>query len=109
MHPECGAALRRQADYVGGTMGIVRYARQSPAREFIVATEQGVLYPLRQQCPDKRFYMASRRMLCVNMKKTSLEKVCQALETLEPRIQVPEKVRQPAAASLTRMLEIKGR
>ena len=53
--------------------------------------------------------MASRRMLCVNMKKTSLEKVCQALETLEPRIQVPEKVRQPAAASLTRMLEIKGR
>ena len=48
-------------------------------------------------------------MLCVNMKKTSLEKVCQALETLEPRIQVPEKVRQPAAASLTRMLEIKGR
>ena len=109
MHPECPAELRRQADYLGGTMGIVRYAAQSAAQEFIIATEQGVLYPLQQQCPGKKFHLASRRMLCVNMKKTTLEKVSRALETMEPRVVVPEDIRRRAAAALQKMLEIKGR
>ena len=109
MHPECPAELRRQADYLGGTMGIVRYAAQSAAQEFIIATEQGVLYPLQQQCPGKKFHLASRRMLCVNMKKTTLEKVSRALETMEPRVVVPEDIRRRAAEALQKMLEIKGR
>lgn len=109
MHPECRPELRQQADYIGGTMGIVRYAQQSAETEFIIATEQGVLYPLQERCPDKKFYLASPRMLCLNMKKTSLEKIYTALDTLEPRIIVPEKLRKQAAKSLHRMMEIKGR
>ena len=109
MHPECTAAVRTQADYVGSTMGIIRYARQSPAAEFIVATEQGVLYELAGQCPQKKFYLASRRMFCVNMKKTTLVKVKQALENFEPRIIVPEEVRAKAAEALKKMLEVTGR
>ena len=109
MHPECTAAVRAKADYVGSTMGIIRYARQSLAAEFIIATEQGVLYELAEQCPEKKFYLASRRMLCVNMKKTTLTKVKQALETMEPRIIVPEEIRAKAAGALKKMLEITGR
>ncbi len=109
MHPECRAEVRALADYVGSTTGIIKYAEQSPAQEFIIATEQGVMYELTERCPDKHFYMASRRLLCVNMKKTNLEKVRDALKTLEPRVVVPTEIREKATAALTRMLEIAGK
>ncbi len=109
MHPECSPAARAEADYVGSTMGIIQYAEKSPAQEFIIATECGVLYELRERCPQKRFYLASKKMLCVNMKKTTLEKVKAALETLEPRVIVPPEIREKAQAALTKMLEITGR
>ena len=109
MHPACRAEVRALADYVGSTTGIIKYAEQSPAQEFIIATEQGVMYELTERCPDKHFYMASRRLLCVNMKKTNLEKVRDALKTLEPRVVVPTEIREKATAALTRMLEIAGK
>lgn len=109
MHPECSAAVRAEADYVGSTMGIIQYAEKSPVQEFIIATECGVFYELRERCPKKKFYPASKKMLCVNMKKTTLEKVKTALETLEPRVIVPPEIRAKAQAALTKMLEITGR
>ena len=109
MHPECSAPVRAEADYVGSTMGIIQYAEKSPVQEFIIATECGVLYELRERCPKKKFYLASKKMLCVNMKKTTLEKVRAALETLEPRVVVPPEIREKAQAALTKMLEITGR
>ena len=68
-----------------------------------------MLYELTERCPGKKFYMASRRMLCVNMKKTSLEKVRDALKTLEPRVVVPQEIREKSIAALQRMLEITGK
>ncbi len=109
MHPECRPALRRMADYVGSTTGIVKYAEQSDAEDFIIATEEGVLYELSERCPGKRFHLASRRLLCVNMKKTTLEKVRDALETLEPRVVVPKEIREKAVTALERMLAIQGK
>ena len=109
MHPECRKELRDLADYVGSTTGIIKYAVESPAQEFIIATEQGVMYELTERCPEKKFYMASRRMLCVNMKKTNLEKVRDALKTLEPRVIVPPEIREKATAALQRMLQITGK
>ena len=97
------------ADYVGSTSGIIKYAEESPEQEFIIATEQGVMYELTERCPEKKFYMVSRRMLCVNMKKTSLEKVRDALKTLEPRVVVPTAIRERAVGALTRMLEVTGK
>ena len=108
MHPECTPDVRALADYIGSTMGIIRYAQQSAAREFIIATECGVLYELTDRCPEKKFYLASRRLLCVNMKKTTLAKVRDALRTLEPQVVVPEKIRSRAEQALTRMLAITG-
>ena len=109
MHPECGPELRAMADYIGSTSGIVDYAAASDCKEFIIATEMGVFYQLEEAChgQGKTFYPASRSMLCVNMKKTNLTKVRDALRTLQPRVVVPEDVRKKAHAALSRMLEIK--
>ncbi|SDO79016.1 quinolinate synthase NadA [Selenomonas ruminantium] len=108
MHPECRAELCALADYVGSTSGIIKFAEESEAEEFIIATEEGVMYELTERCPQKKFHLASRRLLCVNMKKTTLEKVRDALLTMEPQVVVPEDIRLKSVAALERMLAIKG-
>jgi quinolinate synthase len=108
MHPECRPEVRALADYVGSTMGIIHYAEDSTDQEFIIATECGVFAPLEQRCPGKKFYPAGRLMLCPNMKMITLDMVKQSLETLEPRMVVPEDIRNKARQSLERMLAISG-
>ncbi len=106
MHPECPAEVRALADYIGSTAGIIEYASQSLAAEFIVVTECGVLYQLERCCSGKKFYMASAKLFCSNMKKTTLRKVRDALQTLEPKVVVPEEIRCKAEIGLRKMLEI---
>ncbi len=106
VHPECHPEVVALADKVSSTAGMINFARENDAREFIVATEMGILHPLKKRCPDKQFYMASNKLVCPNMKKTTLDKVHQALLNLEPRVTVPEKVRKQAIRCLERMLEI---
>jgi len=108
MHPECRPEVRELADYIGSTSGIINYAAQSEATEFIIATEEGVLYELTERCPGKKFHLASRHLLCPNMKKTTLAKVRDALANMEPRVVVPPEIRERSAAALTKMLAIKG-
>lgn len=108
MHPECRPEVRELADYIGSTTGIVNFAQKSEAQEFIIATEEGVMYELTERCPHKKFHLASRKLLCVNMKKTSLEKVRDALKTMEPRVVVPEEIRHKSVTALERMLAVKG-
>ncbi|TEB16394.1 quinolinate synthetase [Pelotomaculum sp. FP] len=66
----------------------------------------GIIHWLIKEAPEKLFYMASERMVCPNMKKTTLESVHRALLTLQPRVQVPENVHVRAACCLERMLSI---
>lgn len=106
VHPECRPEVVALADMVSSTAGMLRFARESEAREFIIGTEMGILHPLNKSCPDKKFYMASARLVCPNMKKTTLDKVYQALVTLEPRVTVPKEIRDRAVSCLKRMLEI---
>lgn len=108
MHPECRPEVRELADYIGSTSGIINYAAKSEATEFIIATEEGVLYELTERCPHKKFHLASRHLLCPNMKKTTLAKVRDALANMEPRVVVPPEIRERSAAALTKMLAIKG-
>jgi quinolinate synthase len=61
---------------------------------------------LRQENPDKEFFLLSQGLICPNMKYTTLEKVVRSLETLQPRITVPDNVREGARRALLRMLEI---
>ncbi len=106
-HPECRWDVLKHADAVLSTSGMLRYARESNAREFIVATEIGLLHPLKKQNPKKRFYAASPYLVCPDMKLTTLEDVLAALKRPEEfRITVPEAVSNRARRALKRMLEI---
>lgn len=105
-HPECNAKVLELADYIGSTSGIIGYAADSPVREFIIATEEGVLYELEKKRPDAAFYFAETRPVCEGMKRITLEKVAQALRTGENALDVREELKEPAGRTLKRMLEI---
>jgi len=107
VHPECRIEVCEMADHVTSTSGMLRYAKASDAREFIIGTETGLLYKLRKDNPGKKFYPLRRDMVCPNMKKTSLQSVLNALETETYKIKVPEEIRIPARNALDRMLSIK--
>lgn len=105
-HPECPPAVLDMADVVQSTSGMLRFVRESDKSSFIIGTEVGLLYPLSNQNPGKQFYPVSEAALCPDMKKTTLEDVCRSLETLEPRITVPEEIRLRALGAVERMLAI---
>lgn len=106
VHPECRPEVVELADAVASTTGMIRYARESEAAEFIIGTEEGILHQFRKQCPGKSFYLASPKLICPNMKATTLEKVHRSLLTLEPRVTVPPEIRERALRALARMLEL---
>ena len=105
-HPECPPEVLAIADHICSTSGMYLFARENPARQFIVGTEAGILYRLRKESPDKEFILPTSRLICPNMKLTSLEDVLLALQTMTPRVTVPEEVRVPARVALDRMLAV---
>jgi len=108
MHPECGCLSRSMpyADRVLSTEGMVSYVKESPAKEFIIATETGILHRMEQQNPGKSFYPASEQAVCSYMKMNTLEKMVSALETLKPEVKVPEALAKRAYLPIERMLSI---
>jgi quinolinate synthase len=105
-HPECNPAVVALADHVCSTTGMYDYCRSSSARRFIIGTEAGILWRLKQESPDKEFILASPALVCPNMKLTSLEDVLESLRTMKPVVKVPEAIRVPAKRALDRMLAI---
>ena len=106
VHPECRPEVIDQADYVYSTAGMGRHAKSSPAREFIIGTEVGMIYRLKKENPEKEFYPLSDSAICHNMKKTDLAKLRRALQTLEPRVEVPKEVASRARKAIERMLAV---
>lgn len=107
VHPECRPEVVAMADHVASTTGMLRFAGESTAAEYIVATETGILHQFNKRNPGKKFYPASNKLVCPNMKATTLDKVLKALQTLEPRVTVPGDVRERALNCLERMLAVK--
>ncbi len=105
-HPECKLEVLAMADYIGSTSGIIDYATESDAEEFIICTEMGVLYELRQKNPDKKFYSVGIRQYCPNMKRITVEKVKNALLNNETQVTVSEERRKAALRPLAKMLEL---
>ncbi len=105
-HPECRPDVLALADVVESTSGMLRYASQSAHQAFIVGTETGLLHPIQKQNPDKTFYPASKKMVCRNMKRIGLADVAACLENLSGQVKVPEGIRIPALAAVTRMLDL---
>ncbi len=105
-HPECRIEVLEVSDHVTSTSGMLRYAASSEATAFIIGTEVGLLHRLRKENPEKSFYPLRKDMICPNMKKTSLDSVFRALETMTNEIKVPEEIRVPAKKALDRMLAV---
>lgn len=79
VHPECTPKVVKHADYVGSTSGIVDFATKSDNKEFIIGTELSIAEHLQYACPEKRFYYLSKKLICSNMKLTTLPDVYRAL------------------------------
>ena len=106
VHPECVRDVVDLADHVCSTTGMLRVCAESPASEFIIGTEIGMLHRLRKENPGKRFYPASELADCPDMKLSTLEKMVWSLESMETRVSVPEEVAARARSAIDRMLEI---
>jgi quinolinate synthase len=104
VHPECTISVRHFADFIGSTAQMSRHVAQSDRKEFIVGTEDNFVYRLRKENPDKKFYPAGT--LCIGMNQIKLEKVKLALERMEYRVYLPEKIRAKAKNALDKMLRI---
>lgn len=107
VHPECTYDVLEVCDYVGSTSGIIEYASKSEDQEFIIATELGVLYDLKQKNPNKTFYGVNTcKQTCLDMKKITLQKVYDALKNMETKVEMDESLRKEANKPLERMLEL---
>lgn len=105
-HPECNPEVVRLADHVCSTSGMYKYAKKTDARTIIVGTEEGILYKLRKENPDKEFVLPSKSLICPNMKLTALEDVLEALKEMKNVVTVSDDVRSKAKAALDRMLKV---
>jgi quinolinate synthase len=106
VHPECTAGVIAQADVSLSTGGMIKYAKETDAKEFIVGTEIGLLYTLGKDNPDKKFYPATRLSDCPNMKLNTLEKILWSLEDMVYQVTVPEDIRVKAWNAIDKMLKI---
>lgn len=111
-HPECPNQIIILADKVGSTAALLKYAVESDAKEFIVATESGILYEMQKKCPDKVFIPAAPNDStcacndCSFMKLNSLEKLYNALKYMAPKVEVDPQIAERARRPIEKMLEI---
>lgn len=110
-HPECEPHILEMADYIGSTSGLLKYTMTSPAKEFIVATEAGILHQMELKSPDKTFIPAPPNNQCAcnecpHMKRNTLEKLYTCMKYELPEIILPQWVIEQGRASIDRMLEI---
>lgn len=105
-HPECTMDVLEVSDFIGSTSEIIDYATKSEAKEFLICTEMGVFFELMQKNPDKKFYSVGHRQFCSNMKLVTLDKVVNALETMEPEVILTEDLMEKAFVPLQKMLEL---
>ncbi len=106
VHPECHQAITAFADYIGSTTGIMKYAKDSEEKEFIIVTEKGVSDRLTRDYPDKKFYLVCNKAVCPNMKLNTLEDVLSVLETEENEVFVDEIIAKKARQAIERMVAI---
>lgn len=106
VHPECHQAVTALADYVGSTTGIMNFAEKSDKKQFIIATELGVVERLQRDLKDKEFILVSEKAICPNMKWNHLEDIYNALKYEQYEINVDPEIAQKAITCIDRMLEV---
>jgi quinolinate synthase len=117
IHPECGCAapfmyhlaekeISAHGSHILSTGGMIKYAREASANEFIVATEVGILHQLRKQSPQKRFIPANAEAVCQYMKKITLENLLHSLQEMVYEVTVPVPIANRARLAIERMVRI---
>lgn len=107
-HPECTPEVLALADHICSTGGMFKYVKQSKSKEFIIATEAGMLYKLQKENPDKKFYLPTQNLICANMKLITLGWVAHSLEKLVYEVKVSDEVIEKALKALGKMLKVTG-
>ena len=110
-HPECEKAILERADFIGSTTALLNYTIKSQDKEFIVATETGILHQMQKASPGKTFIPAPPTNSCAcndcpHMKLNTLEKLYVCLKYEQPEIIMPVELMNKARKSITRMLEL---
>lgn len=105
-HPECDPEVLEMADYIGSTGGIIRYVGETKARQIIVGTESGIIHQLKKNNPEKEFIPVSEKLICRDMKYTTLEDIRDSLVDMKHVITVPDDIRIGANRALSRMLAV---
>ena len=105
VHPECRPEIIDIADQALSTNGMVNYVKKSKTNEFIIGTEKDMCYRLEKENPNKNFYPI-KSAICPDMKKTTLEKVLNSLESLEPKIHLSDEIMKKAKKPLQKMMDI---
>ena len=105
-HPECRKEVTELSDYVGSTTGIMKYASESSAKNFVIATEKGVVDRLRRDCSEKNFVLIKENLLCDSMKCTTLDDIYNALLNEKYEITVDKELSEKALSCIDRMLEV---
>ena len=114
VHPECRPAVTELADYVGSTSGIMSFAKNSDNKEFIIGTELSIAEHLQYECPDKRFYLLTKNIICPNMRMTTLMDVyniCAEIGTdkaSDREILMSDELIAKAKVCIDRMIELGG-
>lgn len=115
-HPESEDHILKMAEYIGSTSGLINYAKNSPAKEFIVATEAGILHEMQKEVPNKTLIPAPAHedntcacSECPYMKMNTMKKLYLCMEYEMPEVNVPEDIQKKALIPIQRMLEISAR
>lgn len=104
VHPECSYDVRCLADFIGSTAAMIKYVnKDKDTFEYLIVTETGIMYKMRETNPDKKFYTLNK-MICVNMKATKLEDIYFSLKNMTNEINIEENVRKKAFDALNNML-----
>jgi len=105
-HPECTEPVKDLSDQMLSTGQMLKFTKKNSAKRFIVATEVGMIHPLKKQNPEAEFIAASERGVCPDMKRITLEKVLWSLQDLQHKVTVPQEIRTKARKAIDRMVQI---
>lgn len=111
IHPEASCShdervLNHPRTFMYSTAGILKHAKESPKKQFVIATELGTLHQLRKDNPEKEFIPVHPGLICTEMKKITLENLLEALEKERYEVRVPQEVREQAIIPIQRMISL---
>ena len=104
VHPECPVEVTALADAALSTGGMLKYVSESPAKQIVIGTENGIIHRLRKENPDKEFIALAPAPRCMNMKKITLERVLKSLEEMQTPVELPQSLIERARQPIDRML-----